>query len=514
MDAETTIAKRVSCPSCNEKAKRVSSVTLRSLLKDQFATEIGGGDHSCCDSHGEGCTPITEDTGWRFCDSSDCDVVYFSEEGDTRFTKSQLRVSVGVKEASGERPLCYCFGHSVGSIKNEFRTKGRSEALEDIRAKMKDPGCHCEASNPSGSCCLGSVTKGIQIAQDELEMNGSNVTPASTAKPSTGSGEKIAKIGTVISAIMASACCWLPLILLAVGVSGAGIAATLEAYRPLFMVVTIGFLGAAFYFTYRPKKAVAEGGHGCCPTEGAEAEGCCAPTGKRRFNMLALNKVMLWIVTLLAVAFLFFPSYVGVLFGTGYDAAVTENMKRAVFQIEGMTCEGCATTVAQAIRQVPGVVAVDVSYEKKQAIVGVESGNPIPKEEILAALKKAGYSGDFLSTEETSEANNVTATAATPSIESDDEQPSRFSNEAPLQTVLNIEGMTCEGCATGVSEAIRSVPGITGVHVDFQSSRAKVQSPACCSFPKDAVLSAVEKAGFKGEVNVEETPASTSNTKQ
>ncbi len=326
-------------------------------------------------------------------------MVYFAEEEDTQFTKSQLKVPVGVKETSGERPLCYCFGHSVGSIKEQLGVKGRSDALEDIRAKMKAPGCHCETSNPSGSCCLGSVTKGIRIAQEEMRMNDLNVTPASTAKSSTGRGEKVAKIGTVVSAIMASACCWLPLLLLAVGVSGAGIAATLETYRPLFMVVTFGFLGAAFYFTYRPKKAAAETGHDCCPTDSAVADDCCAPTGKHRFNMMALNKVMLWGVTVLAVAFLFFPSYVGLLFGTNDAAAVTEDMNRAVFQIEGMTCEGCATTVAQVIRQVPGIVAVDVNYEKGQAVVGVKPGNPIPKEEILTALKKAGYTGGVLNTE-------------------------------------------------------------------------------------------------------------------
>jgi copper chaperone CopZ len=403
---ESKTARRVECPSCGKKAKRVSAVTLGALLKEEFAKRFDKNGDSCCDSNGRGCKPNTGDAGWRFCDAPECDVVYFSEEGDTSFTKSQLKVPVGVKETTGERPLCYCFGHSVASIKDELRRKGRSDALADIRAKMKHPGCRCETENPSGSCCLGSVAKGIQIAQEELGMTVAHTEPVHTtngvqpnatpSRPPSNRGEKIAKIGTVVSAIMASACCWLPLVLLAVGVSGAGIAATMEAYRPLFIVVTFGFLAAAFYFTYRPKKAAAAAGHGCCATEPAEGGDCCTPTGNRRFNMMTLNKAMLWVVTVLAVAFLFLPSYVGVLFGTGNEAAVTGNMNRAVIQIDGMTCEGCATTVAQAIRQVPGVLAVEVSYEKKQAIVGTEACCAVPKDKILAALKQAGYSGTFV----------------------------------------------------------------------------------------------------------------------
>jgi len=514
---ESKTARQVECPSCGKKAKRVSPVTLGALLKEEFAEPFAADGQSCCDAKGEGCKPVTGDTGWRFCDSPDCDVVYFSEEGDTSFTKSQLKVPVGVKETSGERPLCYCFGHSVASIKEELRTKGASDALEDIRAKMKDPGCHCEISNPSGSCCLGSVTKGIQIAQEELGMNDSSVTPAKPAGSSTGRGETIAKLGTVVSAIMASACCWLPLVLLAVGVSGAGIAATLEAYRPLFIVVTFGFLAAAFYFTYRPKKAAA--GHGCCATEPAEGKDCCAPTGKRRFTMMTLNKAMLWVVTVLAVAFLFFPSYVGVIFGTGNEAAVTGNMNRAVFQIDGMTCEGCATTVAQAIRQVPGVMAVEVSYEKRQAVVGTEACCAVPKDKILAALKKAGYSGTFVDANQSavSSAAVTTQPAACCALPQPEKRigdaasvtaggPGTSVAEPVVQTAFKIDGMTCEGCAAAVSESLRSVSGVTAVTVDFKSGRAFVQHPACCQLPKDAVLSAIEKAGFRGGLANDTTP--------
>ena len=224
------------------------------------------------------------------------------------------------------------------------------------------------------------------------------MTPASTAQSSIGQGEKIAKIGTILSAIMASACCWLPLLLLAIGVSGAGIAASLETYRPLFMVVTIGFLGAAFYFTYRPKKAAAETGQDCCPSEGTVADDCCAPTGKRLFNMMALNKVMLWGVTVLAVAFLFFPSYVGVFLGTTDDSALSENMNQAVFKIEGMTCEGCATILAETIKTAPNVLAVKVDYESGEAVVGTEICCPVPEEEILLAIQQAGFKGKQMST--------------------------------------------------------------------------------------------------------------------
>ena len=401
MTTEPTTAKRLECPSCEKKAKRVSTVTLGALLSDEFAHQFKTDGQSCCAADGDGCASVQGDTGWRFCDSADCDVVYFSEEGDTAFSKSQLKVLVGVKESTGERPLCYCFGHSVASIKEELRTSGTSTAPEDIRAKMKDPGCRCETENPSGSCCLGSVSKGIRIAQAELGIGDSDTErPAPPAKSSGNKGGKIATVGTLVSAIMASACCWLPLVLLAVGVSGAGIAATLEEYRPYFMVITFGFLGAAFYYTYRPKKTTETGaGHDCCAAEPAVAEACCAPANGR-FNMMAMNKVMLWGVTVMAVVFLLFPSYVGAFLG-GDGKTVTDNMNRTIIKVEGMTCEGCSAIVAEAIRTAPGVLAVEVNYEKGEAVVGTEICCPVPTEEILAAISDAGYSGHHIKDNET-----------------------------------------------------------------------------------------------------------------
>jgi len=395
MVVEFTAEQRIMCPSCGNRGRRVSPLTVRSLLKDDLRSEVVGFDGACCQTpveDGSGCHSVTEDTGYRFCDSSNCDVVYFTEADGTLYTKSQLKVPVGLKEATGDRPLCYCFGHSVATIKDELRTKGRSDALDDIRRRMKGPGCHCETANPSGACCLGSVAKGIQIATKELEIADSPL-PTAPTSAFKHRAERLAKIGTLLSAIVASSCCWLPLLLLAVGVSSAGVASTLEAYRLIFIAVTFGALAAAFFFTNRRRKA-ATAQDGRCESQTTAKEDCCA-TG-RRVDSMSLNKVTLWLVTILAVAFLFSPSYVGAFLGSVTGQQVTTKMTQATIQVEGMTCEGCSAVVANAIRKVSGVLAVEVDYKSGKAVVGTEACCPIPEDEILAALKSVGYSGIIL----------------------------------------------------------------------------------------------------------------------
>lgn len=145
----------------------------------------------------------------------------------------------------------------------------------------------------------------------------------------SGRAERVAKLGTVVSAIVASSCCWAPPLLLLFGISSAGMLATIEAYRPILMVVTFSFLGAAFYFTYRPRKA------------GTQVEDCCAPAaeGGRRFNMMSINKIMLWGVTAMAVVFLFFPQLMTDLLAPE-SGEFTPGMQRVTLQVEGMTCPG------------------------------------------------------------------------------------------------------------------------------------------------------------------------------
>ena len=112
--------------------------------------------------------------------------------------------------------------------------------------------------------------------------------------------------------------------------------------------------------------------------------------------MMRLNKAMLWVVTVMAVAFLLFPNYVGAFLDGGDETTVTDNMNRTVIKVEGMTCEGCSALIVRAIRAVPGVLAVEVDYKKGTAVVGTATGRPMPEADILTALKESGYRGTIV----------------------------------------------------------------------------------------------------------------------
>lgn len=129
----------VNCPVSGTKGKLVKTVTLRSLIKEEQQQRI-------------------TQSRYRFCDAQGCDVVYFAEDGSHVFTKSDLKVRVGVKETEAPRPICYCFNHTVEEIFDEIKLTGTTAVPEDIAHRLKTQGCDCVHTNPQGSCCLGVVT--------------------------------------------------------------------------------------------------------------------------------------------------------------------------------------------------------------------------------------------------------------------------------------------------------------------------------------------------------------------
>ncbi len=190
-------------------------------------------------------------------------------------------------------------------------------------------------------------------------------------------------IGIILGAIGASICCIGPLVLLALGIGGAwvGNLSAFETYRPIFMGITLAFLGFAHYRVYKNAKAAE-----CC-----EVDGQCATPQRQRFM-----KTTLWIVTVLAVGLMAFPYVAPGLANTARAVTTAPAQTQTVeLAVHNMTCGSCAFTAQQALTKVDGVVQANVSFDERKAVVTFD-----PKktrvEDLITATTNVGYPSEPL----------------------------------------------------------------------------------------------------------------------
>jgi Zinc binding domain len=105
---------------------------------------------------------------YRFCPDPECPVVYFTLGNEATFMTVDLRVRIGLKERVGPIPLCYCFGFTEADAREEVLATGTSSIPQRITGLIKQKLCECAARNPSGSCCLGEVSRCIKRLTVEL----------------------------------------------------------------------------------------------------------------------------------------------------------------------------------------------------------------------------------------------------------------------------------------------------------------------------------------------------------
>jgi mercuric ion transport protein len=98
-------------------------------------------------------------------------------------------------------------------------------------------------------------------------------------------------VAGILAAFGASACCVGPLVLLALGISGAWISSltALEPYRPIFIALTLLFLAFAFFRLYLATPV-------CRPESG-----CGNPRRLKR------RRLAFWIVTVLVLGLIAIP---------------------------------------------------------------------------------------------------------------------------------------------------------------------------------------------------------------
>ena len=107
--------------------------------------------------------------------------------------------------------------------------------------------------------------------------------------------------GSVLGAVAASSCCILPLVLFSLGAGGAWIGSltALAPFQPMFIAVTLGFLGYGYWLVYRKPKAAC-----------AEGAACGRPMPDR------IVKLALWLASALVAAAIAFPYVAPILLDT------------------------------------------------------------------------------------------------------------------------------------------------------------------------------------------------------
>ena len=137
------------CRECGETGRLVLRETMESLLKPEALAHLRGAPY-------------------YFDRTPGCKVVYFSNEATSYFEKNSLSVRVSSKETDSSVPLCYCFGHTAESIREEIVATARSTVAESITAEVRAEHCACESKNPSGKCCLGEIGRAVHQIEREL----------------------------------------------------------------------------------------------------------------------------------------------------------------------------------------------------------------------------------------------------------------------------------------------------------------------------------------------------------
>ena len=190
----------------------------------------------------------------------------------------------------------------------------------------------------------------------------------------------IAAGGSVLSALAASACCWIPLLAITFGASAGGASAFFERWRPWLIALSLLSLAVGFYSVYFRRQP-----ESCCES------GTGAP---RRKPISVLNQAMLWLATAAVVAIILFPKW-GHMLVDGDEPAVstqtTSTTTTLTVGIEGMTCDMCATHVARELRNVSGVLSVDANYDRGMAELSVDEASAPDSDQLAAATKGAGY---------------------------------------------------------------------------------------------------------------------------
>ena len=198
---------------------------------------------------------------------------------------------------------------------------------------------------------------------------------ASCCEVGAGKRGKAGMLGT-LSAIFASACCGVPLVLIALGLGGLGLGSFLGTYYWHFTGAGALLLFAAWFVFLREKAKLA--------AAGAEIRNA------------RLTPALLAVATAAVLGF----GGINVASALGLGSKAQEIRKassgssgelaQVVLPVKGMTCVTCEWSIEKALGNLEGVAEVKASASEQKVLVRYEPGK-VTLERMLEAVDSTGY---------------------------------------------------------------------------------------------------------------------------
>ncbi len=162
-------------------------------------------------------------------------------------------------------------------------------------------------------------------------------------------------------------------------------------------------------------------------------------------------------------------------------------MKRQIeLKISGMHCSSCEKIIEAELEDI-GASNIAINFKKGTGRLIARSS--VSDEQILEAVKKAGYTAKITSS------NEIESNEASQPAKAEPKSSVSTSKEIKERVSLSLSGMHCASCAGIIERSIKKVPGVIQASVNFGSEKALVDYDSN-STNTENLINAVKEAGY------------------
>ncbi|XP_049561035.1 copper-transporting ATPase 1 isoform X1 [Orcinus orca] len=171
------------------------------------------------------------------------------------------------------------------------------------------------------------------------------------------------------------------------------------------------------------------------------------------------------------------------------------NNSTVIFIIDGMHCKSCVSNIENALSTLQYVSSVVVSLENRTATVKYKANLVTP--ETLRKAIEAISPGQY----RVSSTNEIQSTSNSPSSSSLQKSPLNIVSQPLTQeTVINIDGMTCNSCVQSIEGVILKKAGVKSIRVSLANGKGIVEYDPLLTCP-ETLREAIEDMGFDASLS-------------